>query len=122
MTDPGTIRKFEYRPSRITTTFKIDFAVGERVFRGVCRDVSVSGIRAVLDGSLTVGSSGQHTLHHPVGVLDLEAQITYIEKENEEEYVGLVFLFRTPWETANSIGYMDSIANYKANAPMVRSR
>jgi hypothetical protein len=116
MTNPGTIRKFEYRPCRIATGFEVDFVVQEDVFHGVCRDVSDAGIRATFDNSLTVGSSGRLALRHPVGVLELEAQVAYIEKQ----YVGLVFLFKTPWESARTIDYMALIANYEADSFVVR--
>jgi hypothetical protein len=116
MADQSTIRKFEYRPCRITTSFGIDFVVDESVFRGICRDVSDSGIRATFDSSLTVGSTGRLTLHHPVGALELEARIACIENH----YVGLVFLFKTPWESAKTIDYMASITNYKADPLVVR--
>jgi hypothetical protein len=116
MTDPSSIRKFEYRPCRISTGFEIDFVVGEDVFHGACRDVSDSGIRATLDDSVTVGGAGRLTLRHPIGILELDAQVAYIEKH----HVGLVFLFRTPWESAKAIDYMASIANYEADPLVVR--
>lgn len=116
MTDPGTIRKFEYRPCRIVTGFEIDFVVQKDVFHGTCRDVSDAGIRATLDGSVTVGISGRLTLRHPVGVLEVEAQVAYIEKL----FVGFVFLFETPWESAKVIDYMALIAKYEADSQVVR--
>jgi len=116
MTDPRTIRKFEYRPCRIATGFEVDFVVQDDIFHGVCRDVSDAGIRATFDNSLTVGDSGKLTLRHPVGMLDLEAQVAYIERQ----YVGLVFTFKTHWESARTIDFMASIANYESDPMVVR--
>jgi hypothetical protein len=81
-------------------------------------DVSDEGIRAALDGSVIVGSSGLLKLHHPDGVLEIEAQVAYIEKCQ----VGLIFLFKTPWERKLTIEYMASIANRAADCLVVPFR
>jgi hypothetical protein len=116
MSDPESIRKFEYRPCRIATGFDVDFVVGGRSLHGLCQDVSDAGIRATLDGSLAVGSTGALILRHPTGVFKVEAQVAYIEKDQ----VGLVFVFKTPLERVNSVEYMVSIANYAAGSQVVR--
>jgi hypothetical protein len=116
MTDANNIREFEYRPCRITTAFNIDFVTGGEMLHGMCTDVSNSGIRASLDGSVAVGSSGLLILRHPIGVLELEAQVAYIEKSE----VAIVFLFKTPWECSMTIEYMASIANQVAPSPVIR--
>jgi len=48
MTEPTSIRKFEYRPCRVTTGFDVDYIVGNETFIGLCRDVSDTGIRVKL--------------------------------------------------------------------------
>jgi len=93
MSSPSSIRKFEYRHCRITTGFDVDFVANGETFHGICKDVGNSGIRATFDGPLVVGSSGLLILRHPVGALQLDAQVVYIEKRQ----VGLEFRFNTPW-------------------------
>jgi hypothetical protein len=114
MRDLKSIRNFEYRPCRITTGFDVDFVAGGETLHGLCRDVSNAGIRVKLDGTVAVGDSGLLILRHPTGVLKLEAQVAYIDKC----YVGLVFVFKTPWERVTAIEYMAAIASHVA-APMV---
>jgi hypothetical protein len=116
MTHPSSIRRFEYRPCRIATGFDIDFVSGGETLHGLCRDVSDAGIRATLDGSVEVGSSGLLILRPPTGLLELEAQVAYIE----DRQVGLVFLFDTPWECALTIEFIASIANHEAPFLIVR--
>jgi hypothetical protein len=116
MTAPNSIRRFEYRPCRIAAGFEIDFVSEGETFRGVCRDVSDAGIRAAFAGSVTVGRCGLLILRHPAGALELQAQVAYIEKEQ----VGLVFLFKSPWERAMTIEYMTAITNYAAASLVVR--
>jgi hypothetical protein len=116
MTEPSNIRNFEYRPCRIAAGFGIDFVAGGETLHGICRDVSNSGIRATLNGSVAVGNSGVLILHHPMGELKLEAQVAYIE----ELKVGLEFLFKTTWECAMTIEFVASIANYSPTALVVR--
>jgi hypothetical protein len=110
--DPSSVRRFEYRPCRILTGFDIDFVSGGETFHGRCTDVSDAGIRATLDGSVQVLDSGLLILRHPAGVLEVEAQVAYIDNRQ----VGLVFLFDTPWECALTIEYMTSIANREAHS------
>jgi hypothetical protein len=116
MAEPNNIRKFQYRPCRIAAGFDVDFVAGGETLHGICRDVSNSGIRATLNGSVAVGNSGVLILHHPMGVLELEAQVAYIE----ELQVGLEFLFKTPWECAMTIEFVASIANHSSTALAVR--
>jgi hypothetical protein len=116
MTAPNSVRKFEYRPCRIATGFDVDFVAGEKSLRGLCRDVSNSGIRATFDGSIAVGTSGLLVLRHPIGVLKVEAQVAYIQTDQ----VGLEFIFKTSWESAMTIEYIASIANHAATSLVVR--
>jgi hypothetical protein len=115
MTDLKNIRKFEYRPCRVTTGFDVDFIVGDETFIGLCRDVSDTGIRVKLDGSVVVGDSGLLTLRHPVGTLKIEAQVAYIDNN----YVGLIFDFETPRERTATAEYMAVIANHAAGATLI---
>jgi hypothetical protein len=107
MNDLNGVRKFEYRPSRISAGIDVEFKTGGETIQGSCRDVSDTGIRASLDGSVIVGSSGVLTLRHPIGVLALEAQVAYMDKSQ----VGLTFLFKTTWEREITAEYIASIAN-----------
>lgn len=116
MSSPSSIRKFEYRHCRITTGFDVDFVANGETFHGICKDVGNSGIRATFDGPLVVGSSGLLILRHPVGALQLDAQVVYIEKRQ----VGLEFRFNTPWECSVAIEYIASIANHAEPALIVR--
>lgn len=94
MNNENSIRKFEYRPSRTTGRFDLEFVVEGKTILGYCKDVSEEGIRASLDGSVEVGGFGLVVFRHSGGVLELEAQVAYIDGSQ----VGLVFLFQTPWE------------------------
>jgi hypothetical protein len=87
--------------------FDVTFLVGRETVHGICRDLSGTGVRAEFDGQVIVGSSGQLILHHPSGVLNLEAQVAYIEKNQ----VGLVFLFKTPSECTLMARLIAAIAN-----------
>jgi hypothetical protein len=89
-----SVRKFEYRPCRITAGFDLEFVAEGRTLQGLCEDVSNEGLRATFDGSVIVGSFGLVVFSHSAGVLELEAQVTYIDRC----HVGLAFLFQTPWE------------------------
>jgi hypothetical protein len=115
MIDLRSVRKFEYRPCRITTGFDVDFAIGEETLSGLCRDVSNTGIRVKLEGSVVVGDSGLLTLHHPMGVLRLEAHVAYID----QWHVGLVFDFETPRERTATAEYMSVVANHAAASMLV---
>lgn len=116
MSESSSIRKFEYRPCRIAGGFGVDFVVSGETLHGICTDVSNSGIRATLGGSVAVGDSGLLILMHSNGVLELEAQVAYIE----ELHVGFEFLFRTPLECTTTIEFVASIANHSATALAVR--
>jgi hypothetical protein len=116
MTDLDKIRKFEYRPCRISAGFEIDFVVAGELHHGLCRDVSNSGIRATLDGPVAVDSSGLLFLRHPSGVLELGAQVAYTEKRE----VALVFLFKTPEECERATKYMASIADQADTSQVIR--
>jgi hypothetical protein len=106
MSENDIVRRFEYRPCRIPAGFNIDFEVKGHIIFGYCKDVSEEGIRATLDGPATVGASGRLTLRHPSGVLEIEAQVAYIE----ECHFGLVFVFQTPWERALTTQFIASIS------------
>lgn len=107
MSDLESVRKFEFRPCRMKAGFDITFLAGGETLHGVCRDLSGAGVRAEFDGPVTIGSSGELILRHPSGVLDLEAQVAYIERNQ----VGLVFLFRTSSESALIARLIAAIAN-----------
>ena len=107
MSDLESVRKFEFRPCRMKAGFDVTFVAGEETVHGVCRDLSGTGVRAEFDGLVIIGSSGQLILRHPSGVLNLEAQVAYIEKSQ----VGLVFLFKTPSERALIARLIGAIAN-----------
>jgi hypothetical protein len=115
--DLDGIRRFVFREPRTTAGFQVDFLVEGSRFRGLCRDVSDAGIRAEFDDPLIVGGSGLLILRPPTGVLELRAQVAYIEKRQ----VGLLFLFGTPWERRMTIEFVAAIANDAGMSPIVRS-
>jgi len=116
MTELKGIRKFEYRPCRIAAGFDVDYIVGDETFIGLCRDVSDTGIRVKLDGSVVVGDIGLLTLRHPMAILKIEAQVAYIDKC----YVGLIFEFETPRERAATAEYMAVIANHAVASMLIQ--
>lgn len=116
MTEVTSIRKFEYRPCRVTTGFDVDFIVGNETYIGLCRDVSDTGIRVKLEGSVVVGDTGLLTLRHPMGMLKIDAQVAYIDKC----YVGLIFEFETPRERTATAEYMAVIANHAAASMLIQ--
>jgi hypothetical protein len=117
MRDLDSIRRFVYREPRMSTGFHVDFIAGSSPFRGLCRDVSDAGIRAEFDDPLVVGDSGLLILRPSTGVLELHAQVAYIEKRQ----VGLLFLFETPWERRMTVDFIAAIANDTGTAAIVRS-
>jgi hypothetical protein len=100
----------------MTTGFNVDFVAGGSPLRGLCRDVSDAGIRAEFDDPLIVGGCGLLILRPPTGVLELRAQVAYIEKRQ----VGLLFLFETPWERRMTIEFIAAIASDAGKSPIVR--
>jgi len=116
MSDPKGVRSYEYRPSRIETGFDVDFRSGDTTLFGLCRNVSNTGIRAVLDGPVMIGSSGLLALRHPTGALQIEAQVAYIENGQ----AGLVFHFQTDWEREVTATFISSIVNHNAELLVVR--
>ena len=96
--------------------FHVDFVTVGSPFRGLCRDVSDAGIRAEFDDPLTVGGSGLLILRPRTGVLELRAQVAYIEKQQ----VGLLFLFETPWERRMTTEFIAAIGNHKGRSAIVR--
>lgn len=114
--DLDSIRRFVYREPRMATGFNVDFLAGGSPVRGLCRDVSDTGIRAEFDDPLILGDTGLLTLRPPTGVLELRAQIAYIEKRQ----VGLLFLFETVWERRMTVEFIAAIANDAGTAPIVR--
>jgi hypothetical protein len=109
-------RKFEYRPSRLNAGFMVDFSVGGETFYGRCTDVSSEGIRAELEGAPPVEATGLLTLRHPIGVLESEARVAYVEDSS----VGFAFLFQTPRERGITREFIAAIASYPGNSPAVR--
>lgn len=116
MSDPSNIRKFEYRPCRITTGFDVEFMPGKETMHGICKNVSNSGICATFYDPVAAGNSGLLILRHPIGVLELEAMVVYVE-QNE---VGFEFLFQSPRECAMTAQYMDSIVDQAASSLVIR--
>ena len=116
MRDLESIRRFVYREPRMATGFHVDFLAGGSPLRGLCRDVSDTGIRAEFDDPLTLGDTGLLTLRPHAGVLELRAQIAYIENRQ----VGLLFLFETPWERRMTVEFIAAIADDAGAAPIVR--
>jgi PilZ domain len=110
MSDMESIRKFEYRRSRMKTGFGIDFVSDGETLHGICGDVSDAGIRAEFTGPLVVGRSGLLILRHPSGAVKIEAQVAYIEKH----WAGLVFLFKTPSDCEKAIQFVASISSLTA--------
>ena len=100
-----SIRNFVFRKPRMKTGFQVGFSCGGPQFRGLCKDVSEAGIRAEFDDPISVGSSGLLILRPPTGVLELRAQVAYIEKRQ----VGFLFLFQTSWERRMTIEFIASI-------------
>ena len=100
----------------MTTGFKVDFLTGGPPFQGLCRDISEAGIRAEFDDPIVVGDSGLLILRPPTGVLELRAQVAYIEKRQ----IGLLFLFQTPWERKMTIEFIAGIASDAGTSPVVR--
>lgn len=118
MSDTENVRKFEYRPRRVPGGFKVEFVSNGVSFHGMCSDMSDSGVRAMFDDSLAVGTSGVLSLRHAKGTLQVEAQVSYIDKRQ----VGLVFLFKTSWERDMTTEFIDSISTLPAVSPIVRFR
>jgi len=116
MSSPSSIRKFEYRPCRITTGFDVDFMPGKETFHGVCKNVSHAGLRATFYDPVSAGNSGLLILRHPIGVLELEALIVYVD----ESQVGFEFLFQSPRECVMTAEYMDSIVDQAASTLIFR--
>jgi hypothetical protein len=116
MSDKNGVRKYEYRPCRVEAGFNVDFRSGEKTLGGLCSNVSNTGIRAVLDGPVFIGSAGLLALRHPMGALQLEAQVAYIENGQ----AGLVFLFQSDWEREVTASFIASIANQNADLLVVR--
>jgi hypothetical protein len=112
MKTEDSVRKFEYRPCRITASFDLEFVAQGKTLLGLCEDVSHEGIRATLDGSVVVGSFGLVIFGHAAGALEIEAQVAYVERS----HIGLVFLFQTPWERAMIDKLITSIQNDSGDA------
>jgi hypothetical protein len=110
------IRNFVYRESRLVTGFPVEFVVAGATFRGICRDVSDAGIRAEFDDPLVVGGSGLLILRPPTGVLELQAQVAYIERRQ----IGLLFVFETSWERNMTMDFIAAIAGDSGQSPVVR--
>lgn len=105
MSGENTMRDFVYRKPRMKTGFQVEFSCEGPPFLGLCKDVSEAGIRAEFDDPIVVGSSGLLILRPPTGVLELRAQVAYIERRQ----VGLLFLFQTPWESRMTMEFLADI-------------
>jgi hypothetical protein len=105
-----------YREPRLTTGFFIEFIVEGSTLRGVCRDVSDAGVRCEFNDPLLVGSSGLLILRPPTGVLEVKAQVAYVEKRQ----VGLLFVFATSWERTMTIGFIAGIAGDAGPSSILR--
>ena len=116
MRDLDSIRRFVYREPRMAGGFHVDFVPEGSPFRGLCRDISEAGVRAEFDDPIIVGDSGLLILRPPTGVLELRAQVAYIEKRQ----VGLLFLFETPWQRRMTGEFIAAIAHHAGMAPIVR--
>lgn len=100
-----SMRQFVYREPRMATGFQVDFVVGDSRFHGFCRDVSEAGIRAEFEDAIIESSCGLLILRPRTGVLELRAQVAYVEKLQ----VGLLFLFETPWERTMTVEFIAGI-------------
>lgn len=109
------VRKFEYRLCRITASFDLEFVAQGKTLNGLCEDVSHDGIRVILDGPVVVGSFGLISFRHPMGTLELEAQVTHINGI----HVGIVFIYQTSWEREMIDNLMASLKNNAADALVV---
>jgi hypothetical protein len=78
--------------------------------------VSDTGIRAEFDDLIEEGSSGLLILRPPTGVLEIPAQVAYVEKRQ----VGLLFLFETLWERRMTIEFIATIARATATSKNLR--
>jgi hypothetical protein len=116
MRDLDSIRTFVFREPRTSTGFNVTFIAGGSPLSGFCRDVSDTGIRGEFADPLATGDSGLLILRPPAGVLELRAQVAYIEKRQ----VGLLFLFETPWERMMTIEFIAAIANDPGTSAIVR--
>lgn len=110
MSNRQSVRKFEFRPSRIKADFNVDFIADDEIFRGLCKDVNEAGIRAEFDSVIEPGRSGLLILRHRICELKLEAQVVYVA----DGQVVLVFLFKTASQHQLAVHFIASIANYIA--------
>jgi hypothetical protein len=110
------IRNFVYREPRLAAGFSIEFVVGGATFRGWCRDVSDAGVRCESDDPVVVGSAGLLILRPPTGVLEVKAQVAYVERRQ----VGLLFVFETSWERTMTMGFIAAIADDAGHSSAVR--
>lgn len=111
----SNVRKFQYRPSRKKAVFPIEFKTEMGVFRGVCRNVSNTGIRAEFETPLTVGDAGCLVLCHPLRSIEVDARVAYIE----ETEVGLEFEFGSAWQRGQVLGLLSS-PGHSSGTPMAR--
>jgi PilZ domain len=92
------MRRLEYRRPRSTTAFHVDFVVDGKLLHGRCRDASESGIRAELDSTAVVGSSGLLVLHRREGTVKRLARVAYLDGPT----AGLPFLVNPTHEDDDS--------------------
>jgi hypothetical protein len=115
MSAVDSVRKFQYREPRLEAGFDVDFVAEGVLCPGLCRDVSNAGIRGEFDGPITVGRDGLLILRPPIGELQLQARVAYIEKRQ----VGLLFLFETPWERTTTLEFIAAIRKGAGADPLV---
>jgi hypothetical protein len=62
-----------------------------------------------------LGISGLLSLHLPTGELKLEAKVAY----SEGGQVGLIFLFKSPWERGVTVECIAQVANHTGDSQVV---
>ncbi len=106
----------QYRRPRLTTGFDVDFAPAGELIHGLCKDVSEEGLRAEFTGWISLQAAGLLILRHPIGVLQLQAQVAYVK----DKHVGLIFDFGTPWQRSMTKEFIATIADQTTTAIVVR--
>ena len=105
--DLDSVRKFEYRLFRISAGFAVSFVLDNQIFRGLCKDISDTGIRAEFDGPLLPGAEGSLTLHHRTGDSKFDARVAH----SRSGEVGIEFVFQAPWQHEMAIQAVAAIVN-----------
>ena len=100
------MRSLEYRKARTPAIFRVEFAVGEEVFPGTCRNISDSGICAEFDQPLKLATFGILTMFHPTHTLKVEARIAHTERT----LAGMTFIYDSPQQRGTTTRFMASLA------------